>query len=211
MSRLAELRREYALARLDVTDVSPDPLVQLDRWLHEALKADVPEPTAMTVATVSAGGQPSARIVLLKGADARGLVFYTNYHSAKGEQIAGNARVALLFHWAELERQVRVEGLAEKTPAAESDAYFASRPLGSRLGALASPQSAVVGSREALEARFEQVRKAHGEDVARPAHWGGYRVVPTRLEFWQGRPNRLHDRIAYTRADGRWTIERLAP
>jgi pyridoxamine 5'-phosphate oxidase len=212
MTQLADLRRSYALGSLNEADVAPDPITQFERWFDEALTAKLPEPNAMTLATVDAAGQPSARIVLLKGIDARGFTFFTNYESRKGLDIAANPRAALLFHWVQLERQARIEGIVEKVSDAESDAYYASRPLGSRLGAWASEQSREVADRTVLEEREATFRARFGESPPRPAHWGGYRVVPTWIEFWQGRPSRLHDRIGYRReADGNWRIVRLSP
>jgi len=205
------MRNEYMRASLDEADAAADPLVQFQRWFDEAVRAELPTPNAMTLATAAADGAPGARIVLLKGADQRGFVFYTNYQSRKGRELAANPRAVLVFHWVELEREVRIEGTVEKTGAAESDDYFSSRPLGSRHAAIASPQSAVVASRAALETRFAEVEKHQGSAPARPAHWGGYRLTPSALEFWQGRRNRLHDRLLYTRANERWTISRLAP
>lgn len=212
MTQLADLRRTYVLGSLSETDVAPDPITQFKRWFDEALTAKLPEPNAMTLATVDATGQPSARIVLLKGMDAAGFTFFTNYESRKGTDLLANPRAALLFHWVQLERQVRVEGRVEKVEDAENDAYFASRPLGSRLGAWASDQSREVPNREILEQREATFRSKFGEHPPRPAHWGGYRLVPTWMEFWQGRPSRLHDRIGYRRQDdGSWHIVRLAP
>jgi pyridoxamine 5'-phosphate oxidase len=208
---LADLRNEYARATLDEGQVDRDPMKQFDLWMGEAIRAEVPEPTAMMLATVDARGRPAARIVLLKGADPHGFVFYTNYQSRKGRELAVNPHAALTFMWKELERQVRIEGVAEKVSADESRAYFASRPLGSRIGAWASPQSEVIENRAWLERRLEEAGKEHGESPPCPPHWGGYRVVPSYLEFWQGRMSRLHDRIAYTRVGGAWKIARLAP
>ncbi|WP_454722324.1 MULTISPECIES: pyridoxamine 5'-phosphate oxidase [Cupriavidus] len=212
MTQLADLRRTYVLGSLSESDVAPDPISQFQRWFDEAINAKLPEPNAMTLATVDADGQPSARIVLLKGMDAGGFTFFTNYESRKGLDMAGNPRAALLFHWVQLERQVRVEGTVEKVSEAESDTYYASRPLGSRLGAWASEQSREVADRTVLEQREADFRAKFGDNPPRPAHWGGYRLVPTRIEFWQGRPSRLHDRIAYRlQADGAWQIVRLSP
>lgn len=212
MTQLADLRRTYVLGSLSETDVAPDPMSQFKRWFDEAVTAKLPEPNAMTLATVDAAGQPSARIVLLKGIDDRGFTFFTNYESRKGLDLAANPRAALLFHWVQLERQVRVEGYVEKVSDDESDAYFASRPLGSRVGAWASEQSREVPGRDVLEQRELEYRSKFGENPPRPPHWGGYRLVPTALEFWQGRPSRLHDRIAYrVQPDGNWQIVRLSP
>lgn len=214
MTSLADLRINYSRASLDESDVQADPLAQFDIWLGEALRAQLPEPNAMTLATADAAGRPSARIVLIKALDERGFVFFTNYDSRKGREIAENPHAALLFHWIELERQVRIEGRIEKTSAEESDRYFASRPLNSRIGAWASEQSAVLHSRAELEARETEFHARFGEHPPRPAHWGGYRLVPDALEFWQGRPSRLHDRLRYVRdaaAPKGWRIERLSP
>jgi pyridoxamine 5'-phosphate oxidase len=209
---IADLRQEYMKRSLDERDVSQDPVAQFRTWFDEAVQAELPMVNAMTLATVSAQGQPSARIVLLKGVGQDGFVFYTNYASRKARELADNPRAALLFYWIELEREVRIEGLLEKTTAAESDEYFASRPLGSRHAAIASPQSAVLPDRKALEAQFLEVGQRTGEHPPRPAHWGGYRLNPAAIEFWQGRSNRLHDRLLYRRQSaGDWILSRLAP
>jgi pyridoxamine 5'-phosphate oxidase len=208
---LAELRNEYALKTLDEADVDRDPLKQFGVWMVEAIHAQVPEPTAMTLATVGANGRPAGRIVLLKGLDPQGFVFFTNYSSRKGRDLAAHPFAALTFMWKELERQVRIEGSVEKVRAEESSAYYITRPLGSRIGAWASPQSERIEGRAWLERRWEALGREHGENPTRPAHWGGYRVMPDYLEFWQGRRSRLHDRLAYSRAGSGWQIARLAP
>lgn len=208
---IAGLRQEYMRESLDEHAVSADPIAQFNAWFAEAVAAKMPMVNSMTLATVGATGQPAARIVLLKGVDARGFVFFTNYDSRKGRELAGNPAAALLFHWVELEREVRIEGRVEKVSAQESDDYFATRPLGSRHAAIASPQSEAVAERATLEALFADAEKNHGESPQRPPHWGGYRVLPSALEFWQGRPNRLHDRVLYTREGSGWKIGRLAP
>ena len=209
--QLAQIRQDYALKTLEERDVDRDPLKQFGVWMVEAIHSRVPEPTAMHLATVGADGRPSGRIVLLKGLDANGFVFYTNYGSRKGRDLGANPVAALTFLWKELERQVRIEGRVEKVSAADSDAYFATRPLGSRIGAWASPQSEVLESRGWLEKRWRELGTEHGDEPPRPPHWGGYRIVPDYLEFWQGRQSRLHDRIAYKRAGSDWARTRLAP
>lgn len=209
--KLADLRKDYALSALDESQVAALPLTQLRQWLDEALAAQCPEHTAMSLATVGANGRPSSRIVLLKEVDQRGLVFYTNYDSRKGRELAANPHAALLFHWIELERELRIEGRVERSEAAAADSYFASRPLLSRIGAIASPQSAEISGRPWLEQRFAEAQARFGASPPRPENWGGYRLIPESFEFWQGRRSRLHDRIAYTAdADG-WKIARLAP
>ena len=209
---IADLRIEYARESLDEADVARDPIMQFSRWFQEALNSGFAQPNAMSLATADTAGRPSVRIVLLKGFDDRGFTFFTNYASRKGRELADNPRAALLFHWVELERQVRIEGSIGKVTAEESDEYYVSRPLGSRLGAWASVQSSVLAHREALEAKLAEVERQYGDDPPRPPHWGGYRLVPDELEFWQGRPSRLHDRVRYTRErPGRWKIERLSP
>jgi pyridoxamine 5'-phosphate oxidase len=208
---IASLRQSYTRAGLSESDADADPLRFFHRWFDEALAAGVAEPNAMTLATVE-DAQPAARIVLLKGLDERGFVFYTNYESRKGQEMATNPRAALVFWWQELERQVRIEGTVERVAESESDAYFASRPRGSRLGAWASDQSRPIADRSVVEEKLARAeRRYDGETVPRPPHWGGYRVVPTLLEFWQGRPNRLHDRLEYTLSPEGWTVQRLAP
>jgi pyridoxamine 5'-phosphate oxidase len=209
---LARLRRSYERAELDETHSAAAPLVQFEHWLQEAITSEVPEPTAMTLATVGADGRPSTRVVLLKGCDARGLVFYTNYRSRKARELAANPQAALQFFWPELERVVRIEGRVETTSADESDAYYRTRPLDSRIGAWASPQSEVISSRASLVAEAAKYGAKFLLDPPRPPHWGGYRLVADTFEFWQGRRSRLHDRLRYTlQADGNWLRERLAP
>jgi len=208
---IAALRKSYERDELDESASAADPLTQFQTWFDQALKAQLPEPNAMTLATVGADGRPSTRIVLIKGFDARGLVWYTNYDSRKGRELAQHAVAALQFHWVELERVVRIEGTVEKVSDEESDADYASRPLDSRLGACASPQSQVIGSRAVLVAGAAKAAALHALNPPRPPHWGGYRLLPDRWEFWQGRKSRLHDRLRYRQADGAWVRERLAP
>lgn len=209
---VAALRKDYGQAVLDESMVAADPFVQFNSWFEEALKAEVNEPNAMNVATVDERGRPSSRIVLIKQYDQRGFTWYTNYASQKGRQLAGNPHAALLFFWPELERQIRIEGRVEKTSDEESDKYFYSRPLKSRLAAVASAQSLPIDDRATLEQNYAAVAEEYDEAPPRPAHWGGYRLVPERIEFWQGRRSRFHDRIVYTRqADGSWARERLQP
>ncbi|MGE5338572.1 MAG: pyridoxamine 5'-phosphate oxidase [Gemmatimonadota bacterium] len=208
---IANLRNEYARAALDEAHTDPDPIRQFGHWWDEALKSELPEPNAMTLATADPAGRPSARVVLLKGFDQDGFVFFTNYESRKGAELAANPHAALLFFWPELERQVRVEGDVERADAGESDVYFRSRPLSSRIGAWASPQSQVISSRAWLMARVAEMGVRHGLNPARPPHWGGFRVRPRAIEFWQGRPSRLHDRLLYTRQGETWERVRLAP
>jgi pyridoxamine 5'-phosphate oxidase len=208
---IAALRKSYERDALDETASAADPLRQFETWMHQALNAQLPEPNAMTLATVDADGRPSTRVVLVKGVDARGVVWYTNYESRKGRELAGNPFAALQFHWVELERVVRIEGRVEKTDAEESDAYFASRPLDSRIGAWASPQSEVIASRAVLVASAARYAATYALRPPRPPHWGGYRLLPDRWEFWQGRKSRLHDRLRYRLVGGAWIRERLAP
>jgi pyridoxamine 5'-phosphate oxidase len=209
---LARLRREYEGRGLDAADVDPDPIAQFRHWFAEIRAAGYFEPNAMVLATVDSGGWPACRTVLLKGLDERGFVFYTNYTSAKGRALDTTGRAALTFSWSEVRRQVRVVGHVERASGDESDAYFATRPRGSQLGAWASDQSAVVASRDELDRCYEELsRRYEGRDVPRPPHWGGYRVTPSLVELWQGRENRMHDRLRYTLDDGVWRIERIAP
>ncbi len=207
-----ESRKDYNRLSLSEGELDPDPIRQFHRWFEEATLSEIPEPNAMVLATASPDARPSARIVLLRGYDERGFVFFTNYESRKGRELEANPHAALAFHWHDLERQVRVEGPVVRSSAEESDAYFQSRPAGSRLGAWASRQSEVIADREILEARIRAFELQYaGGPIPRPEHWGGYRVVPTVIEFWQGRPSRLHDRLRYTRSEGGWLIERLSP
>jgi len=212
---IADLRQEYMRAGLSEAAADPDPILQFERWFEDALRARLPLPNAMTLATVSRSGAPAARIVLLKGIEQGGFAFYTNYLSRKGRELEAQPAACLVFLWSDLERQVRVDGLVERVTAAESDAYYASRPLGARLSAWASAQSEKVVSRDVLEKAMAQARARHGDNPPRPPHWGGYRVTPHEIEFWQGRSDRLHDRLRYRRfassPENRWTIERLSP
>jgi pyridoxamine 5'-phosphate oxidase len=211
-SQIANLRVDYSLKSFSEQDLHQDPFMQFDSWMSEAIEARVNEPNAMTLATVKADGTPSARIVLLKGFDPRGFVFFTNYDSDKGIQLQQNPNAALVFCWLELQRQVRIEGRVSKVSAEESDAYFASRPLGSRIGAIASPQSRVIESRKMLEERYEALtQKATSEPVTRPENWGGFIVEPQLIEFWQGRTSRLHDRFRFEKINETWKTSRLAP
>ena len=206
------MAKEANQAELRESDVDPNPLVQFQRWYQEVLQAGIVEPTAMALATASSDGVPSARMVLLKGLDQRGFVFFTNYESPKGKDLAENPRAALLFWWGVFQRQIRISGTIERVSAAESDEYFRTRPVGSRLGAVASKQSTVLASRAALEQQVEKLRATYSDrNVPRPDWWGGYRIAPSVIEFWQGRQDRLHDRLRYTKKNDRWIIERLSP
>jgi pyridoxamine 5'-phosphate oxidase len=212
MTHISDLRKSYERAELDEAASHADPLMQFDQWLQEAISSEVPEPNAMTVATVASNLRPSTRVVLIKGYDAQGITWYTNYESRKGQELAGNPFAALQFHWVELERVVRIEGIVEKVSAEESDAYFQTRPLDSRLGAWASPQSEVISGRGVLVANAAKYAAQFLLQPPRPPHWGGYRLKPDNWQFWQGRKSRLHDRLRYTlQADGQWMRERLAP
>ncbi len=211
LTPLADLRKSYERAELHETASQADPLQQFGQWLDQAISAQVPEPNAMTLATVDSQQRPSTRIVLIKGFDQRGIVWFSNYDSRKGQELAANPHAALQFHWVELERVVRIEGRVEKIADAESDDYFNSRPLDSRIGAWASPQSQVISGRGVLVANAAKYAAKFLLQPPRPPHWGGYRLLPERWEFWQGRPSRLHDRLRYTPQDGGWLRERLAP
>ena len=210
---VADLRKDYTLEGLSETEINPNPFIQFKKWFEQALAAQLPEPNAMTLATATPDGQPSARMVLLKDFDERGFVLFTNYNSHKGQELAANPQAALVFWWAELERQVRIVGTVEKISPEQSDSYFEMRPPNSRLGAWASNQSQVIVGREVLERQLQEFQdKYKNQEVPRPPHWGGYRVIPRELEFWQGRSSRLHDRLLYTGKDNNiWKIERLSP
>lgn len=211
MSKIADLRKSYSRDSLSEEDVLSNPIDQFHHWFEQAQSAECPEPNAMTVASATPSGIPSARVVLLKDVDERGFIFFTNYESHKGQELISNPHAALLFHWHELERQVRIEGDVEKLPEKESDEYYNSRPLDSRIGAWASPQSQVISGRTYLVAKAAEYALKFGLNPSRPPHWGGFLVRPHKIEFWQGRPSRLHDRIVYTRDDQAWKIARLAP
>lgn len=213
-TRIADLRKEYTQSELDESSVLSQPIEQFERWFQEALSAELPEPNAMHLSTADAEGRPSGRMVLIKGIEAGGILFFTNYESRKGQQLAANPYAALTFFWPELERQVRIEGRVEKTSAERSEAYFRTRPKGSRIGAWSSPQSKVIAGRRELEQHLNQYHDqfADKDDIPLPSFWGGYLLQPSRFEFWQGRPNRLHDRIEYLeQPNGAWQIQRLAP
>jgi pyridoxamine 5'-phosphate oxidase len=211
MDPIAQLRKNYTFGQLSETEVPANPLDLFQTWFDQAVKSQCPEPNSMTLATADQAGNPSARIVLLKGADQEGFTFFTNYQSQKGKELAVRPQAALLFHWHELERQVRIKGIVERVSNAQSDAYFHSRPAASRIGAWASPQSSEIPSREFLEEAEKEFAQQFGDKPPRPEHWGGYRLKPVEIEFWQGRPSRLHDRIQYQLKDSQWRIARLAP
>ncbi len=209
---ISSIRKDYQLQSLELTDVAETPVLQFDKWWNEAVSSSIDEVNAMTLATVNPDGKPAARIVLLKGFDENGFIFFTNYLSEKGKSISAHPYASLVFFWKELERQVRIEGSCIQVSESESDEYFLSRPIGSRLGAWASPQSTVISSRTVLDQNLDRVTAQYADGIVpRPDHWGGYRVIPEMVEFWQGRPSRLHDRIRYRKDESQWLIERLAP
>ena len=208
---IADIRKDYTLKTLDESDVLVNPLQQFEVWWNEAIASDIDEVNAMNLSTVNSLNKPTSRIVLLKGFDKEGFTFFTNYKSAKGEDLQLNPNAALCFFWKELQRQIRIEGVVKKITDQENDAYFNSRPLGSRIGAWASPQSKVIANRLVLEENEKQIQQEFGDDIKRPPHWGGYKLIPNYFEFWQGRSNRLHDRIAYIPLNENWKIQRLAP
>lgn len=213
MEGLADLRKDYSKASLDVETVNPNPIIQFEKWFTEAVEEKVPEPNAMCLATISESGRPSSRIVLLKGIQNNQFVFYTNYQSQKGKELEAHPECALTFFWPELERQVRIEGIAQRGDVKSADDYFQSRPRASQIGAWASPQSAIINDRKILEERVKEIEKRfEGKSVLpRPNQWGGFAITPYEIEFWQGRRSRLHDRICFTQVDGKWKINRLAP
>lgn len=210
-NHISNLRNDYRRGQLDREHVHLDPVIQFGRWMEQAIEAGIEEPTAMVLATASAEGVPSARVVLLKGFNEKGFTFFTNYNSRKGLELGSNPNAALVFFWKELERQVRIEGSVEKVSAVESDEYFSQRPKESQVGAIISPQSTIVPDRQFLEERLKEYLEKNKAPYARPGHWGGFRLKPVAIEFWQGRPGRLHDRIRYTSSGAHWHIERLAP
>jgi len=210
--KIADIRREYSLQSLDENKIAKNAIEQFTRWWNEAVNSEISEVNAMTLATATTDGKPSARIVLLKGYDETGFIFFTNYDSGKGKELTENPQAALVFFWKEIERQVRISGIVSKLTDAENDAYYQSRPRGSQLGAWASPQSHPIANREVLEQKLADLHTQFGDEmIPRPPHWGGYRVTPDSVEFWQGRPNRLHDRLLYTRENDEWNCVRLAP
>ncbi len=211
MRDISAIRTDYKKRELVESEVTKDPIDQFGIWFNEALEGNLPEVNAMTLSTVNAKGQPDGRIVLLKSYDQAGFVFFTNYASQKGKDLTLNPKASLTFFWQELERQVRIQGTVEKVSQEESNAYFSKRPLGSRIGAIASPQSQTIQNKEWLEAQYTRIEKEAGANPTRPEHWGGYILHPSKVEFWQGRPSRLHDRIVYRKEDHQWFIERLAP
>ena len=214
MKNIADIRKDYQLKRMDESDVAKNPFEQFTQWWNDAIDSKIEEVNAMTLCTATKGGKPSARVVLLKGYNSKGFIFFTNYESSKGKQLEKNPNACLVFYWKELERQIKIEGIVEKLKNKDNDEYFFSRPEGSRIGAWASPQSSVIADRSVLEGNVAKfTEKFEGKKVPRPPHWGGYIVKPTLIEFWQGRPSRLHDRIQYTLPKNKktWTIERLAP